>query len=85
MDNLQKLIKLYAFIISEQIDLGFRIPIHKQICLYLNLDRNAFKPFESEHIKEVPSYQKAIMIIQREINRLKGYDYSSTKYDFYNT
>ncbi len=74
------IIKQYASAIAYELDNLNRTSIHAKLCDAVDIDYKSFKPFESEAIKTVPSFNEAEQIIWHELGKvillkiLKVYD-----------
>lgn len=57
----------YAAAVANEVSSWERSAIHKRLCARLGIEYSTFRPFESELIREVPSYEQAIAIIYQAI------------------
>jgi hypothetical protein len=65
------LIRKYAMSIACEIDTFRRAEIHRELCMSLGVSRSEFKPFESESIRHIPTFDEAEDILWKAIEELE--------------
>lgn len=64
------LLRRYALVVSYDCDVLNRARLHRELCDKLRVKYEDFRPFESDDIKEIPTYDEAEKILWLAVERL---------------
>lgn len=64
------LLRRYAMAVSSDLNTLERARLHRELCDKLRVKYEDFRPFESDYIKEIPTYDEAEKILWLAVERL---------------